>query len=117
MLFMYPMYDHESQRIGKQRCTPLGYRLHVIAELLGFIGLLLLLGIGAYLRYRWYADTFHRFLFWLLIIPFALDCIGNGLYWYSWRLAGKKEFCYDYETREASWMENGERRVYRWTGA
>lgn len=114
MFFMYPMYDHESQRIGKQRCTPLGYRLHVIAELLGFIGLLLLLGIGVYLGYRWYTNAFHSFLLWLLIIPFALGFIGNCLYWYSWRLAVKKGFCYDYETREASWVEGGERRVYRW---
>ena len=40
MLFIYPMWDNESQRIGKQKCTPKGYNLHVIAELLGFIGLL-----------------------------------------------------------------------------
>ncbi len=30
MLFINPMWDNESQRIGKQKCTPLGYRLHKI---------------------------------------------------------------------------------------
>jgi hypothetical protein len=52
MLFIYPMWDNESQRIGKQMCTPLGYKLHETAELLGFIGLLLLLSTVAYLAYQ-----------------------------------------------------------------
>gem|GEM_PF-3837790 len=25
MFFVYPMWDNESQRIGKKKCTPLGY--------------------------------------------------------------------------------------------
>ena len=33
MLFIHPMWDNESQRIGKQKCTPAGYALHVIAEM------------------------------------------------------------------------------------
>jgi hypothetical protein len=61
-----------------------------------------------------YAGTFHSSLFWLLAIPFILGFIGEGLYWYSWRLANKKGFRYDYEIREASWTENGQRLVYKW---
>ena len=41
------MWDNESERIGKQRCTPLGYALHVVSDLIGFLGLLLLLATGA----------------------------------------------------------------------
>jgi len=37
MLFIYPIWDNESQRIGKQKCTPLGYKLHGTAEGLGLI--------------------------------------------------------------------------------
>lgn len=113
MLFIYPMWDSESQRIGKRKCTPLGYTLHGIAELLGFIGLLLLFAVGSYLAYRSYAGTFHSSLFRFMAVPFILGIIGEGLYWYSWRLATKKGFRYDYETREASWTEGGQRRVYK----
>ena len=108
------MWDDESQRIGMQMCTPLGYRLHVIAELLGFIGLLLLLGTGAYLGYKGIAGAFHTALLWLLAGPFGLDLIGDVLYRYSWVLAARKGFEYDYETREASWLEGGQQRVYKW---
>jgi hypothetical protein len=115
MLFIYPMWDNESQRIGKQKCTPLGYALHGVAELLGFIGLLFLLGTAAYLAYRGFAGTFRVSLLWLLAVPFVLGVIGEGLYWYSWRLAAKKGFHYDYDTREASWVEDGRRRTFKWS--
>jgi hypothetical protein len=32
MLFINPMWNSETERIGKQRCTPLGYALHGISE-------------------------------------------------------------------------------------
>src|SRR5438105_3219039 len=35
MLFMHPMWDSESERLGKKHCTPAGYRLHVLAENIG----------------------------------------------------------------------------------
>lgn len=114
MLFIYPMWDNESQRIGKQKCTPVGYKLHGLAELLGFVGLALLLVAGAYLAYRNSVGTFHPSLLWLLGVPFGIGFIGEALYWYSWRLAAKKGFRYDYETREASWNEEGRRCVYKW---
>ena len=31
-MFINPMRDSESQRIGKQKCTPLGYRLHTASD-------------------------------------------------------------------------------------
>jgi len=115
MLFIYPMWDHESQRIGKQKCTPIGYMLHGIAELLGFIGLLLLFACGAYISYRLYAGTYHGSLFWLMAIPFVLGFIGQILYQISWRLAAKKGFHYDGVTCEASWTEDGQRQTYNST--
>ena len=114
MLFFYPMWDHESQRIGKQKCTPLGYTLHVIAELLGFIGLLSLLGVGVYLAYRGLSQSFHPSLLWLLAIPFGLGLIGQTLYQFSWVMASRRGFDYDYDKAEASWIENGERVTYKW---
>jgi hypothetical protein len=49
MLFINPMWDNEAERIGKQKCTPLGYALHAISDLIGFIALLL----PRLSRYRW----------------------------------------------------------------
>jgi hypothetical protein len=115
MRFINPMWDNESERIGKQRCTPLGYTLHVISDLIGFVGLLLLFATGAYLGYRGIVGTFHTGLLWFFAIPFGLAFIGSALFNYSWLLARRKGFRYDYDAREASWIENGERQTYRWT--
>ena len=114
MLFINPMWDNEAERIGKQKCTPLGYTLHGISDLLGFIGLLLLFGNGAYLGYRSIVGTFSASLLWLFAIPFGLAIIGSILYAYSWRLARRRGFHYDYDNREASWLENGQRRTYKY---
>lgn len=114
MIFIYPMWDNESQRIGKMKCTPLGYKLHVFAEFLGFFGLILGFGILVYLLYRFFVGTFNTPLLWFLGVPFVPGFIGEALFQYSWWLAYKKGFRYDYETREASWLEEGERRIYKW---
>ena len=114
MLFIHPMWDHESQRIGKQKCTPLGYALHGIADLLGLVGLLLLLGLGVYLAYKGITGGFHASLLWLLSIPFGAGLVSEVLYQISWAMASRRGFEYDYETREASWDENGERVTFKW---
>lgn len=113
MLFINPIWDHESERIGKKKCTPVGYALHVVADLIGFVSLLLLPGAGVYLIYKILLGGFHASLLWLLIIPFMLAFLGSVLYRYSWVLACKKEFRYDANTREASWVENGQLHSYR----
>ena len=107
------MWDNESQRIGKQKCTPTGYALHGIAEMIGFVGLLTLLAVPAVLAWKSFTGTFHASLFWLLAAPFGLGIISEVLFQYSWWLALRKGFRYDYERREASWMEGGERRTYQ----
>jgi len=111
MWFIFPMWDNESQRIGKQRCTPTGYALHTIAELLGFIGLLCLLGFTVFLGYRGLTSNFHASLLWLLAIPLGLGFIAETLFQVSWLLASRKGFEYDH--RVASWIENGKRVTYK----
>ena len=113
MLFIHPMWDNESQRIGKQLCTPTGYTVHVISELIGFSGLLLLLATLAVFAWKGAAGTFHLPNLWLLTLPFILGAISEALFRFSWYLALRKQFHYDYERREASWIEAGERRTYR----
>jgi hypothetical protein len=114
MLFINPMWDSEAERIGKQKCTPLGYRLHEISDLLGSIGLLLLFGTSAYLGYRNIINTFSSALIWLFGIPFSFAISGSILYRYSWCLAHRRGFRYDCENREASWLENGQQCTYKY---
>ncbi len=114
MLFIFPMWDNESQRIGKQKCTPTGYALHTIAELLGFIGILLFLGFTVFLGYRGLTSNFHASLFWLLAIPFGIGIIAEILFQVSWILATRRGFEYDDGNRVASWNENGRQVTYKW---
>jgi hypothetical protein len=106
------MWFDEVERIGKQRCTPAGYALQVVGELVGFFGLLMLLGVPAYLAYRVAVGAFEWSLLWLLVVPFAIGALGSILVAFSWSLAHRKKFRYDYERRVSSWMEGGEERTY-----
>jgi hypothetical protein len=36
------------------------------------------------------------------------------IYRYSWILAERKHWSYDYENREANWIEDGQRQTYKW---
>lgn len=82
--------------------------------MLGFIGLFLLVIVCAYLGYKRYVGTFQTLQLLLIAVPVGLGLIGEVLYHYSWRLAAKKGFHYDYATCEACWMEDGQRQVYKW---
>lgn len=116
MLFIHPTWDNESERLGKQKCTPTGYTLHVIAELIGFVGLLLLLATPFMLAWKWLAGTLHSSHFWLLGgVALGLGIVSEILFQFSWWLAIRKGFHYDYENREASWIEAGERRSYKYS--
>jgi hypothetical protein len=108
------MWFHESQRIGKQKCTPIGYAIHVNAELIGFVGLLLLLVALVVLLRKWFADTFHTSLLWLVAMAFGVGIISEVLYQYSWWLALRKGFQFNDELCEATWMEAGQRCTYKW---
>jgi hypothetical protein len=114
MLFIHPMWDNESQRIGKQRCTPVGYAIHVIAELIGLSGLLLLLAVPVFLLWEGINGSFRASHLWLFLVPFGVGIISEVLIQFSWWLALRKGFRYDYDQREASWDEAGERRSYKY---
>jgi hypothetical protein len=111
-MFVPRIWFDEVERIGKQRCTPLGYVLQQIGDLVGIVGLLTVLGVPAYLGYRGAIGTFDRSLLWLLIVPIALGIVGRIMVSFSWSLASRKRFNYDYQRRESSWVEAGEKRLY-----
>jgi hypothetical protein len=112
MLFIHPMWDSEYQRIGKQKCTPVGYALHVIAELIGFVGLLLLIVTAAAFAFFWLVGRFEASMFRLLGLPVGFGVVSEAMYQYSWWLASRKAFHYDYDRGIATWLEGSERRSY-----
>jgi 4-amino-4-deoxy-L-arabinose transferase-like glycosyltransferase len=111
-MFIPRMWFDEVERIGKQRCTPAGYALQGLGELVGFVGLLLLLGVPVYMAYRGVVGTFNWSLLWLLTVPFVVGIVGSVIVAFSWSLAYRKKFQYDYERRESSWIEAGQMRTY-----
>jgi hypothetical protein len=109
------MWDSESQRIGKQKCTPMGYNLQAVAELIGSCGLLVGFGVSVYYIYKLITGGFENSHLWLMAVVFGIGIISEFLYQISWLLAKKKGFTYDYDNRQASWFENGERIVYKYS--
>ena len=114
MLFIHPMWDHESQRVGKRMCSPAGYAIHVVAEWVGFAGLMLLLVTPIALAWRAAAGTLGWGDLWLVAVPLVVGAVSEVLFRYSWRLALKRGYQYDAERCEASWLEAGGRRTYKY---
>jgi len=114
-MFINPMWFHESQRIGKQRCTPTGYTLHLISDLIGFIATVCLPGIPIHLVYSAIRGHFTWSMLWLLLIPFVIAIVGNVLHSYSWHLADKRQFHFDYESSISTWVnESGIQQSYKY---
>lgn len=89
-----------------------GVLLHCFATQLGRLGLLPLFVLILYIGYRGITGSFYSLLLWLLAIPFGVGITAQIFFLFSWHLAYKKGFEYDYEEREASWLENGVRIIY-----
>lgn len=113
MFCINPMWDNESQRIGKMKCTPMGYNLHVLSDLIGLLGILCFVSIIVFFVVMIIKGSFRPTYFWLLLIPVSLDVVMMIVHAYSWRLASRKGFEYDYESCEASWFEGEKRITYR----
>ena len=111
-MFIPRIWSNEVERIGKQRCTPLGYTLQGIGDLVGFLGLLMFLGMPVYLIYRGVIGTFNWNLLWLLTAPFVIGIVGRVMVEFSWWMAFRKKIHYDDERSESSWIEGGEKRLY-----
>jgi hypothetical protein len=114
-MFIPTIWSDEVERIGKQRCTPFGYALQGIGDLIGFLGLLMLLGMPVYLAYRAIVGTFSWSLLWLLAVPFVIGIVGRVMVEFSWWMATRKKFHYDYERRESTWLDAGEERSYKYS--
>jgi hypothetical protein len=102
----------EVERIGMQRCTPIGYAINVVGGLFWFLAILEVPAIPVYLVYRGIVGTFDYSLLWLLIAPFVTLFVGSYLIGQSWALANRRDFNYDYQRRESTWIRNGVSRSY-----
>jgi hypothetical protein len=108
-----PIWDSETERIGKQKCTRLGANLHAASDLIGFVSMPSLLTVLITLFVEVVRGTFRGHSLWLLLVPYAFTNIARFLYGYSWKLAERKGFQYD-ENRVASWMEDGVSRSFKY---
>lgn len=116
-MFINPMWDHESQRIGKLKCTPVGYMIHVISDLVGLVAMICLTGIPIFLVYAALRGTFFWAQLWLLAVPFVIAIIGSAMHSYSWDLAYDRQFEYDAETYISTWVdESGNQHSYQSKG-
>jgi hypothetical protein len=107
MLFIFPMWESENQRLGFRACMSAGYVLRSLADLLGLIGLISLVGAVLYLvcSFSWRAC-------WFLMIPVGAGISAQAIFTLAEWCAARKRFCYDYETRTARWIEDGYERQF-----
>jgi len=113
MLFFHPMWDSETQRLGKKACTPAGFALHGLAEGIGFLGLALLAVSGIAWMWKWLAGGPRSLAAAGLTLALALGVASEVMFQLSWWLALRRGFQYD--GYEASWLEHGSRKSYKFT--
>ena len=94
-----------------QKCMPVAYKVHGVGELIGFIGLLTLLGTIGYMIYLRNFGDFHASAWWYLAIPFGIGIVSEIMVQLSWHMVSKTGFKYDYKNRESSWV-NGSERIH-----
>ncbi len=112
-LFIYPMWDSENQRLGMKACTPFGYTVRCIADIIGFSGLIFLFLVTASLiRQYLLGHPFESRDLLPLLAALAVGFVGRVLLEFGWALATKKKFEYDSQTMTAKWIEQGHERVF-----
>lgn len=112
MIFIHPKWQSAGERIGKHMCTPCGYWLHEISNLIGRVGLDLLI-IGAVAYFGLEHEVMREYpRIALVAVPVAIGILGMALHRISWMLADRKQWSYDATTQTAWWMDNGQWRTY-----
>jgi hypothetical protein len=106
------MWNSENQRLGMKACTPFGYNVRCIADLIGLFGLIFLFGILGVFTLRYLRHQFELRDLWLLLIPLVVGLVGRVLFEFGRELAAKKKFEYDFQTMTAKWIENGYERMF-----
>lgn len=108
MFFIHPMWDSETERLGKKACTPAGYAIHVVAEGIGFLGGALLAISGFAWLWRWLAGAPRGLAAIGITAALVSGVVSELLFQLSWWMALRRDFRYD--GYESSWVEHGNRR-------
>ncbi len=108
------MWDSESQRLCKKKCSGLAFQIHVIGELIGFIGLLMLIAcfvgeIGVGIK-----NGLNDVSIMVFIFPFALGVLSEAMVQFSWWVVKRKTFSYDCQSGLVQWIENGQTVIYKY---
>ena len=106
-MYITRMWFSENERKAFIACTSTGYKLVGVAGwvgLLGWIVLLLLLGIFAF---AWIGQRFEAPTLWLVALPLVFRLVAGRLDGFGRSLAHRKRFQYYYKPDFASWVENG----------
>lgn len=107
MLFFHRMWDSEIERIGFRKCSPAGYQIRHLGELVGFIGLVWFVGALLYLLYTAVTLSFTLASLRLLLWPLALGVLSDILVLISRMAVNRKDFQYNEGERRSSWrVEN-----------
>ena len=109
------MWDNESQRIGMLKCWKTAYYIHGYGELIGFLGLLTLLGTVGYLIYIAIFANFSHSMWWFLCLPLGMGIISETMVQASWVMVSRRGFEHDCDNRTASWIEDDQRVTYTYT--
>ena len=108
------MWDTETERLGKMKCTKIGYNLHLLSDLLGIIGFYLLLTLVVIFAYQYFLKSSDNFQIWYFSIPFMFAIMSQIMFYISWKLAEKKSFKYNADKNEATWIEDGKIKIYKY---
>ena len=97
------MWSSENERKGFQECTPAGYVIYGIAELILVAFYLSALGVAMYVLSSLVQGLLSARRFALLALPAGLLTAGWLLSKTAWYLAERKGFKYDHKENKCTW--------------
>jgi hypothetical protein len=106
------MWFSDNEMKGFMACTPAGYRLVLVAGLVGLLGWLVFLAIVGVFTFWAITRWFEAPTLWLYALPLAFRVVAMVLDNLGRSLATGKQFEYHYKPDFASWVEGGVRRTY-----
>ena len=112
MLFVYPMWDSENERLGVQACSKTAYTLRTIAELVGALSLYLLIFIIIFIIYKFIIEEYTHQLLYFIFIPFLIGTICEILFQTALKKLSSVSYGFDTSTGITTWVENNQKKSY-----
>jgi hypothetical protein len=111
-MYITRMWFSDNEMKGFKACTPAGYRLVLVAGLIGLLGWLVFFGIAGVITFWAVTRWFEAPTLWLYALPLAFRVVAMVLDNLGRSLATRKQFEYHYKPDFASWLEGGVRATY-----